>query len=297
MRYFLAGIIVAILVQAVVVRLTKDDPEPAFISSAISGEELTAEERRIFSQWFDKHRNNPHHGPSCRATCRILNSGSCGSGTIVGHTDDGYSLVLTNAHVAGTRIGHVVTIEVGSTGAKLKGRVIMAAYSDKMLADWAILKTTTKYTTVKPVPLNCNRPTGSHYTKGYPRCKPMQAGNVEMVDLSKTSALAKWLPNSIPGQSGSGIFNDETGYVEALLTWTWSGYGAGQMTAVMYEQALGRTNKGPLRIRGLIEVEDDADLPSGTGPIVENGFFAESNITNLPIWVNEPAVEENKDGI
>lgn len=239
-------------------------------------------------RWLFRGRKNPNHGPSCKATCKVLNNGKCGTGTIVGVTKDGYSLVLTNAHVAGSRLGHIVTVDVESTGSRIKCRVIMAAYSDKYLADWAILKTTTKFSRVDPVRLNCERPSGSHYTKGFPRCKPMPAGDINMVKLSKNSSLAQWLPNSIGGQSGSGIFNDKTGYVEALLTWTWGGYGAGQMTSVMYKQALGRTVKGPLRIRDLIEISNTDDCCGSGIEKPESGFFAECDITDLDIWVNEP---------
>ena len=247
--------------------------------------QMTLREKLTYDRWLFRNRNNNHHGPSCRATCRIINEGSCGTGTIVGITKDGYSLILTNAHVAGSRLGHVVKVQVESTGAKLKGRVIMAAYSDKYLADWAILKTTIKYAKVKPVKLNTQRPTGSHYTKGFPRCQPMAAGDVNMVVMSKNSPLAKWTPNSIGGQSGSGVFNDKSGHIECLLTWSWSGFGAGQMTSEIYKQALGGTEKGALRMDGLIEIDGSC---CGGGIVPESGFFSECDITDLDIWANVP---------
>ena len=69
-------------------------------------------------------------GPAIRGVCRILNKSSCGSGSICGITQAGKSLILTNAHVAGSRVGRVVDVEVESQRKKLKARVIMAAYSD-----------------------------------------------------------------------------------------------------------------------------------------------------------------------
>ena len=287
MKSIITSLVLAVAVQAVVVFSVQG---PSQVQEAISP--LSVQELANFDRWRFRNRSNPNHGPSCRATCRILNNGACGSGTIVGIDSNGYALVLTNAHVAGSKLGKLVKIEVESTGTKLRGRVIMAAYSDKYLADWAILRTTTRFNKVKPVKLNTQRPTGSHYTKGFPRCKPMPAGNVEMVMLSKRTPLAKWRPNAIGGQSGSGVFNDKTGYVECLLTWSWSGYGAGQMTSEMYKQALGRTARGAVRTEGLVEI---IDLDCGCcgleaeKPHVENGFFAQCNITDLPIWANVPS--------
>ena len=72
-------------------------------------------------------------GPSSRSCCRVLNSGSCGSGSIVGKRD-GKTLVLTNAHVAGTTIGRVVQCQFPFAGnAKIPAKVIMAGYSDRVM--------------------------------------------------------------------------------------------------------------------------------------------------------------------
>ena len=46
-------------------------------------------------------------GPSIRGVCRILNQNSCGSGSICGIQPSGNALILTNAHVAGTKIGRI----------------------------------------------------------------------------------------------------------------------------------------------------------------------------------------------
>ena len=237
-------------------------------------------------------RGKNHYGASCKAACRINNQNWCGTGTIVGIDDEGYSLILTNAHVAGTTIGHTVNVYVESVKTSLKADVIMAAYSDEYLADWAILRTQVKFNKVKPVKLNTRRPTGSHYTKGFPRCQPMTAGDVNMVTLSKNSPLAKWNPNAIGGQSGSGVFNDRSGYIECLLTWSWSGYGAGQMTSEIYKQAMGKTSNTFMRVPGLIEIDKlGHDGCCGLEPEqiqLTNGFFSEDNITDLPIWANVP---------
>ena len=48
--------------------------------------------------------NTQSVGPSSKAAVRVSIAGGCGSGSVVGKTKNG-SLVLTNAHVAGTRPG------------------------------------------------------------------------------------------------------------------------------------------------------------------------------------------------
>ena len=45
------------------------------------------------------------------ATCRVSVGDSGGSGTIVGHSSDGRSLILTNAHVVGTQKGRFTKVE------------------------------------------------------------------------------------------------------------------------------------------------------------------------------------------
>ncbi len=222
-------------------------------------------------------------GPSKRAVCRIINQSSCGSGSICGINSNGNALILTNAHVAGTRVGRVVQVDVEATGDRIQARVIMAAYSNRTLADWAILETLAPYGKVEPVKLSKNAPSGSHYTKGFPRCRAFAGTNITTVDISDNSPLWRWLPNAIAGQSGSGIWNDDDNLQYGIVTWTYGGYGAGQTTYWTYLQARNRNTVGPPKIDGLMELTN-ADLAD---PIVEEGFYAEANIVHLPIWAED----------
>jgi hypothetical protein len=233
-------------------------------------------------------------GPAIRGVCRVLNQNSCGSGSICGNQPNGNALILTNAHVAGSRVGRTVRVQVESTGDEINARVIMAAYSDRTIADWAVLETIEPYTKVKPVYVSKKRPTGSHYTKGFPRCRAHNGTDITTVRFGngQQSPVWFWEPDAIGGQSGSGVWSDLDNFQYGLLTWQWGGHGAGQITAEIYRQARGRTTAGFAKPPGLVEVENDYDF---TGldrtdlddPIVEEGFFAEASISELPIWAED----------
>lgn len=213
-----------------------------------------------------------------RAACRVTVSGSCGSGSVVGHYRGG-SLIMTNAHVVGTRVGTVATCEFDIDGSTVRkrGRIIEAAYSDRTLTDWAVLLIE-DWQEIEPVKMSKNRPTGTHYSKGSPRCVwPLRSIETTTVDMSNNGPLWRWRPNSIGGQSGSGVWSKNDDQMYGLLTWSWGGFGAGQMTSEIYRQSKNRTVSGEPRVDGLTEV-------SGSKVDVENGYFAESNIDTLPIW-------------
>ena len=241
-------------------------------------------------------------GPSIRAVCRILNQSSCGSGSICG-IRDGKSLILTNAHVAGSRVGRRVTVEVESTGDRLNARVIMAAYSDRTWTDWAVLETEEPYSKVEPVKLSKERPTGSHYTKGFPRCQPFPGSDIRTVSLSSNDTRWLWQPNAIGGQSGSGVWSDINHLQYGVVTWSIGNIrgedGAGQMTSEIYRQSRNFTLSGAPRVDGMVELQDYdfAGLqPGDDDPIVEPGFFAVRNITELPIW-HEPEAPKPDDPV
>lgn len=231
-------------------------------------------------------------GPSTRAVCRVVNRRSCGSGSIVGYLDR-KPLILTNAHVAGTSLGRECRIDVESVRQRIAARVIMAAYSDRTLSDWAILHGTEEWREVEPVFLSKKMPTGSHYTKGFPRCEPHNGTDITTVDIADESPLWRWKPNAISGQSGSGVWSDSDHNQYGLLTWSWGGYGAGQTTAMIYIQAKNRSTVGFPRIDGLEELvlrDIDMTIVDRDGlddPIVRNGFYSEVSIVELPIWAED----------
>ena len=238
-------------------------------------------------------------GPSIRAVCRILMRNSCGSGSICGILG-GHSLIMTNAHVAGSRVGSSAIVEAESTGVRLETRIVMAAYSDRTLADWCLLKTVNPYSDVEPVKLSKDRPSGSHYTKGFPRCRPHGGTNITTVDMSNNSSLWRWNPNAIGGQSGSGVWSDLNNLQYGLLTWSWGGYGAGQMTSEIYKQARQRSVAGAPRPDGLADLIDhdydwgDIDRSSLPEAQIVEGFSMQAGLADMPIW-HEPTTDPDPD--
>lgn len=217
------------------------------------------------------------YGPSSKSICRVLNSGTCGSGTVVGKRN-GKTLVLTNAHVAGTKIGRVVVCEFPWLNTKrINARVIMAAYSDRVMMDWAILEIDEDLP-LTPTKLSKKAPSGDHYTGGYPKCQGPWYQRLTTRTYTHGGIVMRWQPISIGGQSGSGVhaFSDNLQY--ALLTWSWAGDGAGQTSRGIYYQYAQRAAVGLERPDDLIE------LCSNVAEDLENGFFAESSIVDLPIW-------------
>lgn len=234
-------------------------------------------------------------------TARVLNQNSCGSASYCGRRGR-KGLFLTNAHVAGTKIGRIVKVWVESLGQTLNCRVIMAAYSDRTLADWAVLETVNDWNPdLKPVKLSKKQPSGSHYTKGFPRCQQHNGTDIRTVQLGNPW---RWRPNAIGGQSGSAVWSDTDNLQYGLLTWSWGGDGAGQMTSEIYRQARGQTTVGHAKPDGLEELHD-FDFPEGIersedDPVAWNGFYSEmANITDLEIWaedeVKPPPVDPKPD--
>lgn len=218
-------------------------------------------------------------GPSSRSCCRVLNSGSCGSGSIVGKRN-GKTIVLTNAHVAGTTIGRVVQCQFPYAGnVKVNARVIMAGYSDRVMMDWAVLEIDQDIP-LPPVKLSIDAPSGEHYTMGYPRCDGPFSQKLVTRQITHNGVVWRWQPISIGGQSGSAVHSYADHTQRGLLTWSWGGDGAGQTTRSIWFQYLNRAVVGVVRPEGLIELADNR------ADDLEEGFFAEANITTLPIWAH-----------
>lgn len=230
-------------------------------------------------------------GPSSRSCCRVLNSGSCGSGSIVGFRGE-KTLVLTNAHVAGTTIGRTVQCQFPYAGnTRIPGRVIMAGYSDRVMMDWAIVEIDQKIN-LPAVKMSIDAPSGEHYTMGYPRCDGPFGQRLRTRQITHNGVVWRWQPNSIGGQSGSAVHAFSDNLQRGLLTWSWGGDGAGQTTRSIWFQYLNRAVVGVVRPEGLIELADNR------ADDLEEGFFAEANITTLPIWahLDEPPVTPPSGG-
>jgi hypothetical protein len=215
---------------------------------------------------------------------RVRISGSCGSGFIAGADSDA-AYVITNAHVVGTSIGREVTIDVVSSGQSrsVRGRVVLAMYHSQRLIDAAIVRVE-GLRAQRYMPMLKEPPTGQPFaTRGAPRCVwPLVTKPFDRVIVSPNSPLIRGLPDAIPGQSGSGIFNSD-GNAIALLAWSWGGYCAGQQTHWLWRIATERSLADvPLRPAGLEEVSDCAEPAVFVRPATEDGIFTEHDDSSQP---------------
>ena len=173
-----------------------------------------------------------------RATVRVTVSNVCGSGTVVGRTAEGNAIVLTNAHVAGTKRGRVVNVERWNTnGASERGTaaIIASGYGRGTSVDFALLKCSGDFAKdVDPIPLADRYPSdqSSVTTFGSPRC---EWPSLQVLRLNrKEGQILSWKPEAIGGRSGSSIidYTDEGPRVVGLLTWAGGGEGLGQTILV-----------------------------------------------------------------
>lgn len=245
-------------------------------------------------------------GPSIRAVVRCINKNSCGSGSICGVAPDGESYVMTNAHVGGTTIGRVLDVYVERLQKNIKAEVVRAAYSSSVIADWCLLKTMNFGHPIEPVYLSKTAPPSemSLYTKGFPKCQPHNGTDITQHALLN-NGVGLWLPDAIPGQSGSGVWSDDDNFMYYLLTWSWTQggrtYGAGQSTAEIYRQNRDFEIRGFAMMPGLVPLPapfPDENQFDWTGidrthlsdPVVETGFHSlprEMGIQDYPIWAGD----------
>lgn len=234
-------------------------------------------------------------GPSSKGCCKVSNGNACGSGSLVGKRGN-KSIVLTNAHVAGTRIGHTVICTFPfANNEQVRGTVIMAGYSDRVMMDWAVLELDKEMVDLPHAKLSIETPSGSHYSAGYPRCRGPYFSELTTRGFTYKGTVWKWQPNAIGGQSGSGVHSKETNLQRGLLTWSWGGDGAGQTTRSIWFQYSNQAVVGFPRPDGLIELAE----PENRAEHLEEGFFSQTNITTLPIWAHldeEPEPEPPTGG-
>ncbi|QDV24405.1 trypsin-like serine peptidase [Aureliella helgolandensis] len=183
------------------------------------------------------------------ATVRVTVSGVCGSGTVVGRDSLGNALVLTNAHVAGTQRGRVVSLQrwnPDGTSEKGNGAIIAAGYGRGLSVDFALLKCNAEFAAkVDPIPLADRYPQkGAPVTTyGCPRC---EWPSMQVLSLTRSEGqVLQWLPEAIGGRSGSSVIDhtDDGPRVVGLLTWGGGGEGLGQSTPFLLSAMRGAMPK------------------------------------------------------
>lgn len=222
-------------------------------------------------------------GPSSRNAVRVTNGNACGTGSFCGF--DSGSYFLTNYHVAGKSGNTVrITFQRGESVAPKVARVVMAAYGgNRSIADWSILHVDGWVWDIPPAKLAVKTPIGSHYTDGFPRCEDFDGSDITTVDFpSQYPGLWRWRPNAIGGQSGSSIYSDADNQSYGLLTWSWGGYGAGQMTHWIHKQSASASAYiGPQWVDGLLPLPWQGEMCEDVN---EPGFYSEVGHADLPIW-------------
>ena len=240
------------------------------------------------------------HNPSA---CKIsFSNGSqswCGSGALAGFDTDGAGLIMTNAHVSGSpsdvnarRTARFRRPDGAFEDFDAK-EVIAYAYNDRLAVDWAVLrcpkldKAKADSIGVPTTPLLKERPsTNSLEFTGSPRCVWPQT-NVDIKTFERTGlppGVIFWNPITIGGQSGSNVRAKVDGkwVGQIVLTWSWAGAGAGQETAQIYKNIVGRNADGPARATyetdeapgGLVEVARNVDEYT-----LDTGYFESRRIS------------------
>jgi hypothetical protein len=235
-----------------------------------------SEERAIYTtSAFTRQR-------ALSAACQVRVGNSCGSGSIVGHWNGG-SLVISNHHVTGG-VGRSGTFRFAS--ANVPGRVIVSGYSQRTLADWSISHLP-NFTSIAPVPMSKIKPLNQpHFTHGSPRCVfPLVTKQLRPTRIDANSKLILFTPDAIGGQSGSGVWDDATNIMQALIAWSWGGQTGAQQTAEIYRMTTAASVEvAGVRPEGLVplNVSDDVELVEGFHVLSE--ATGNIRIQDLPIW-------------
>jgi hypothetical protein len=225
--------------------------------------------------------------------CQVRAGNSCGSGSFVG-LHNGGALVLSNAHVTGSKVGSTSTFRFDpSVSSQVRsGRIIMAGYSTRVTADWSVSLIPDWVPTIKPAWCSRQRPTGSQsfMTTGSPSCVwPLRHQSGLQLLSNNNAGFAVWNQPAVPGMSGSPVWDIETLWQQLLLTWrTGNGNGAGQPLDYIWGQAQAAIQTGVL-IGG--PKPDDVEELSDIHPDCEEGFFAEMSLRSLPIWAEDQRPE------
>jgi hypothetical protein len=220
--------------------------------------------------------------------CQVRAGNSCGSGSFVGFDERG-SFVLSNAHVTGSKLGSGSEFRFDPEVSPQiqRGRIVMAAYSTRVTADWSISLIQGWEPRIAPAWCSNVRPTGQDRfrTTGSPKCVwPLRHQDDLQLISNNNAGFAVWNKPAIPGQSGSAVWNMASGLQQLLLTWrTGNGNGAGQPLDFIWLQAQNAMQIGTL-IGG--ELPEDAEMLGEVNPDAVPGFFSELSIRTLPIWAH-----------
>ena len=179
------------------------------------------------------------------ATIRVTVGGDCGSGTIVGRDGNGQTLILTNAHVAGTQRGRRVNVQRwNQLGETFRGtaRIVSSGYSSVKQIDFALLACDGDFgKDAKPIPLADRESNGGRITtSGCPRCEWPSTQSLKMTRSGKQ--IIEWFPEAIGGRSGSSLldYTDKGPRVVGLLTWRGGGKGIGQTSMMVLAAMRGK---------------------------------------------------------
>lgn len=160
------------------------------------------------------------------ASCRVSVNGARGSGTFNG-CHDGKAYISTNYHVVGANKSATVDFWANGVKQSLNGSVVWKAYDPNLPADFAFIEVDAnelKQTVDPPfVALGGSDAAPSQnsffLSSGGPKGWAVKAWKGKIVDSYGNTALFQ--PHPVPGQSGSGVFENVDGelFQVGIITW------------------------------------------------------------------------------
>lgn len=160
------------------------------------------------------------------ASCRVNVSGARGSGTFNG-VKDGLAYISTNYHVVGKNV--TATVDFWTNGVKqtLAGKVVWRAYDANMPADFAFITVDADELKKIDPPYvalggsDAKPSTNSFFlSSGGPKGLSVKAWKGKILDYFN-GETALFQPHPVPGQSGSGVFEEIDGelFQVGIITW------------------------------------------------------------------------------
>ena len=160
-----------------------------------------------------------------QASCRVSVNGARGSGTFNG-VYDGKAYISTNYHVVGSN--KTATVDFWSNGVKqsVNGVVAWKAYDPNLPADFAFITVDAQELKKIDPPFvalggSDAKPSENSFflSSGGPKGWAVKAWKGKIVDSYGSTALFQ--PHPVPGQSGSGVFENVDGelFQVGIITW------------------------------------------------------------------------------